>query len=187
MKRKKKTEPTELALVEDRDDFRTEFISRFSEQHALKGHEKYALLRALGLPMEKAATICNFSKTYGYELDAKYRNKPIYKQKLTQIVEIMPEIYQQTCKLRLIQISQIEGQALNRMIEQPELAIKNPQLLKHIKVSSGVLKDDVINSYRTINIGQIQAYISEKMSETPRPIRTVNVQSEALLTDEPEE
>jgi hypothetical protein len=68
----------------------------------------------------------------------------------------MPEAYRNVCKMRLAQISEIEGAVLQEYQDNPQKAIDKPQLLKQIKQGAGALSDDDKPAPTFVNIKYCQ-------------------------------
>ena len=121
---------------------------------AKKGNkrDKYYLFRILGIPPRIAARACNYNQDYGYKLDRKFREDLNLRTRIEQITGTIPEQYKSLCKLRLIDIAEIEGKALAEYKQDPKLAISKPQLIKQLKQVAGVLADDDIKPSPVVNI-----------------------------------
>jgi len=119
--------------------------------------QKFHLYRMFNLPTNVCARLCNYSVDYGYKLVAEYRNKPNHRQMVERIINDMPEAYRAVCKLRLVQVAEIEGHALQKYQAKPQLAIDKPQLLKAIKQAGGIDLNEVgLPGQPTINIKSIE-------------------------------
>ena len=103
---------------------------------------RFHLLRMFGVPIQSSAKIAGYSEQYGYNLVEKYKNQDKPRRTLERFVSTMPGDYKNLCKLRLPQIAQIEAKVLDEYALDPKLAIDKPQMLKHIKQSSGALDVD---------------------------------------------
>jgi hypothetical protein len=114
--------------------------------------DKYFLFRILGIPPRIAARVCNYNEDYGYKLNRKFREDQNLRTHIEQITGQMPEQYKALCRLRLVDVAEIEGKALSEYKDNPNKAIDKPQLLKQVKQGAGVLADDEINAPRMINI-----------------------------------
>lgn len=117
---------------------------------------KYFLYRILGLPPGLSATLCNYNRDYGYKLDRKYREDLNLRARIGRITNQIPEQYKALCKLRLVDIAEIEGKAMAEYKDNPKLAIDKPQLLKQVKQGAGVLSDDDKPAPNIINIKYLQ-------------------------------
>lgn len=157
---KKKTK--ELTIVDDKNS--NEISNEIEEAVTVvlsgkKGgnrRDKYFLFRILGIPPRIAARACNYNEDYGYKLNRKFREDQNLRTHIEQITGQMPEQYRALCRLRLVDVAEIEGKAMSEYKENPKLAIDKPQLLKQVKQGAGVLTDDEINPPQTINIEAIQ-------------------------------
>ena len=94
---------------------------------------KYFLYRICGLSPRASARLCNYNEDYGYKLDRKFREDQNLRSRIEQITGSIPEQYKSLCKLRLIDIAEIEGKALAEYKQDPKLAISKPQLIKQLK------------------------------------------------------
>jgi hypothetical protein len=127
--------------------------------HEKKGgrQEKYFLYRILGLPPRISASLCNFNQDYGYKLDRKFREDLNLRARISKITGSIPEQYENLCKLRLVDVAEIDGKALAEYRNDPKLAIQKPQLLKQIKQAAKVLADDDKPTTVFVNIEKMQA------------------------------
>jgi hypothetical protein len=123
---------------------------------AKKSVEKYYTLRMMGFKPQIAAAACNYNKDYGYKLDKSFRDNQNLQARMGKILNQVPEQYQNLCKLRLIQLAEAEGKAIEEYNKNPKLLIDKPQLAKHLKQSAGVLNDDEKPQASTINIKEMR-------------------------------
>ena len=117
---------------------------------------KYFLYRICGLSPRISARLCNYNEDYGYKLDRKFREDLNLRTRIEQITGVIPEQYKALCKLRLIEVADIEGKAMAEYKENPTLAINKPQLLKQVKQGAGVLSDDEGPAPTFINIERVR-------------------------------
>jgi hypothetical protein len=108
------------------------------------------------LPIRTCAILAGYNKDYGYKLVAEYRKSPKIRHTIEQIINDMPEQYKAICKLRLVEVADIEGKAMAEYQENPKLAIHKPQLLKQVKQGAGVLSDDERPAPNIVNIESVQ-------------------------------
>ena len=134
-----------------------EVVSNVIEQRKGSKKHKFHLYRMFNLPIRTCAILAGYNKDYGYKLVAEYRNTPEIRHTVEQIINDMPEAYRGVCKMRLVQISEIEGAALREYQDTPQKAIDKPQLLKQIKQGAGVLADDDKPATFFVNIEKMQA------------------------------
>ena len=118
--------------------------------------DKYYLFRILGIPPRIAARACNYNEDYGYKLDRKFREDINLRARIEQITGSIPEQYRSLCKLRLLDIAEIEGKALAEYKQDPKLAISKPQLIKQLKQGAGVLADDDVKPSPIVNIKELR-------------------------------
>jgi len=149
-----------------------EVVNTVAELKGAKNHEKFFLLRMMGVDTPTASKLCGYKVKYGYDLNYKFKNSPIYKQRIAEIVDSMPDVYKATCKLQLAGIAEVERKALEEYNRDAKLAIDKPQLLKHMKQTAGVIGDDFQQATVTIPIDQIQVLIQQGMgSKNTNPAR----------------
>ena len=149
--------------------------SVLSEKKVDDPRAKYFLFRILGLPPQIAAKACDYHPDYGYKLDKKFRNDQKLRSLVKRITGAIPEQYKALCKLRLVDIAEIEMKALAEYKENSLLAIEKPQLLKQIKQGAGVLLDEDARPVNLVNIVAIQQHMKE--------IHEQKVQSQATDID----
>jgi hypothetical protein len=118
--------------------------------------QKFHLYRMFNLPIRTCAILAGYNKDYGYKLVAEYRKSPKIRHTIEQIINDMPEAYRSVCKMRLVQIAEIEGKAMVEYKDDPKLAIHKPQLLKQVKQGAGVLGDDEQRPLPVIDIKSVQ-------------------------------
>jgi hypothetical protein len=117
---------------------------------------KYFLYRICGLSPRISARLCNYNEDYGYRLDRKFRDDLNLRTRIARITNQIPEQYKALCKLRLVDIAEIEGKALAEYKEDPKLAISKPTLIKQLKQGAGVLTEDEIKPAPLVNIKGIR-------------------------------
>jgi len=126
----------------------------------LKGASKkqrFHMYRMFNIPIITCAKLAGYKESYGYQLVREYRNDPIAREKVSRILSDMPEAYRSICKMRLASVAEIEGQALQKYHEDPQLAIDKPQLLKQVKQAGGIDLNEVgFLSQPMINIKSLE-------------------------------
>jgi hypothetical protein len=125
---------------------------------------KFFLYWILGFPSTVAAKFAGYAGSYAYKLLKKYRLDKDLRAQIESIVDMMPEKYRSLTKLRLVDIADIEGAALQQYKDNPELAIKKPQLLKHLKQTASVLEPDA-PVQKIINIETVQGLMVQLNQE----------------------
>jgi len=119
----------------------------------------YYLSRMLGIPRPQAVSISGYNQSYSYKLDRKLRDDTAIQAEIAEITKTIPDQYRNLCKLRLFNVSRIEGKALEKYNDNPELAIDKPGLLKQIKQGSGVLENDDAPKQTNIKIDKLQVLV----------------------------
>ena len=142
---------TKLTAIDEKDNHEIsnivdahveEVVTNVLQVKGGKNQDKYFLYRILGIPPRIAASLCNYNEDYGYKLDKKYRSDLNLRARIEQITGQIPEQYRSLCKLRLLDVAEIEGKALAEYKKYPQKAIDKPQLLKQVKQTAGVLVED---------------------------------------------
>jgi hypothetical protein len=104
---------------------------------------RFMLYILLGLPIKVAGRICGVPDTTAYKWHERMKKLPKWRHTLDEFLNLMPARYRQLCKLRLFDIVEIEQGAVEEYKQNPRLAIERPQLLKHLKQSSGAVGEDL--------------------------------------------
>lgn len=118
--------------------------------------DQFYLYHFFGLPIKTCAELAGYSEAYGYKLIQKFKKNPIKRQGIEKILNLIPEQYRMVCKARLVDLADIEGQALNEYRKDPRLYIKSPQVGKQIKQGAGILSNDDTPPVQVINIRKLQ-------------------------------
>ena len=128
--------------------------------------EKFFLYWILGLPTNTCGKLAGYTESYSYKLVSQYNKQPKLRHTIDKFLNVMPERYQSICKLRLAEIAEIEGAAIQEYRKDPKLLIDKPQLAKSIKQSAGVLGEEHPQA-QTINVGSINVLMQNmhKMAE----------------------
>ena len=126
---------------------------------------KYFLYRICGLPPRISAKLCNYNEDYGYKLDRRFREDQNLRARIEQITGCMPEQYKTLCKLRLVEVADIEGKAMAEYKDNPKLAINKPQLLKQVKQGAGVLAEDEKPTPTYVNIKAVRNLLLQAHSK----------------------
>jgi hypothetical protein len=137
-------------------DMAEEVVTNVLRSHKDDRQAKFFLYRICGLPPRISARLCNYNEDYGYKLDRKFREDQNLRSRIEQITGSIPEQYKALCKLRLVEVADIEGKAMVEYKNNPKLAIDKPQLLKQVKQGAGVLSDDERPAPTCINIEAVQ-------------------------------
>ncbi|MBC8466726.1 MAG: hypothetical protein H8D55_02695 [Deltaproteobacteria bacterium] len=142
----------------DHENIVNEVVSNIIGDNKKDKRTKFFMYWFLGVNQKTAAKLAGYQPNYGYALTQKYRHSSKLRATLDKITSKMPERYRTLCRLRLAEISDIEGAALAKFKDDPELAIRKPQLLKQLKQSAGVLEADFAPS-QNINIEEARFFM----------------------------
>jgi len=170
-KPKKKTPGKKSKIIDDNKDLipvdtAEEIVANVLQTKGEDDRQsKYFLYRMLGLSPKIAARLCNYNEDYGYKLDRKFREDLNLRARIEQITGVIPEQYRALCKLRLLEVAEIEGKAMTEYKSNPKLAIDKPQLLKQVKQVAGLLPDDDVPKPSTINIKAVQNLMLQIQNE----------------------
>jgi hypothetical protein len=132
-----------------------EVVEATAAKRDLSQRDKFLLFWMLGHPAAAAGRMAGYSDSYALKLSQELKKQPKLAQRLEEITSVMPDRYRALCKFRLTDVAEVEGAALQKMKEDPLLAIKNPALLKQAKQAAGVLVPEgspVVN----VNLGFLQ-------------------------------
>ena len=145
--------------------------------------DKFLLYWLLGYPVRVAGLTAGYKESYAKFGLYEVLKLPIVKERLLKITSAMPEKYRALCRMRLGDVAEIEGKALKEMKDNPEKALKHPQLLKQVKQSAGVLADDGVIQPIQINIKEIQLFNQARLDERIKQIQgpagdVIDVQAE---------
>jgi hypothetical protein len=157
----KRASGKEVALLpanqSDQESLPRELAARLIDSREGNSINAFFTYYFFGLPPKECARLAGYTPSYGYKLVYKYRHIPKFRHTVDQFLNTMPDRYQSICKARLIEVSDIEGAALNEYRHNPKLAIDKPQLLKHIKQGAGALEcDEGQGKALTVNIKELQ-------------------------------
>ncbi len=124
----------------DQDDLREITDNLVSYKRGGK-RQKFFVYWFLGCSIKAAADLSNTSVSYAYNMVQKYRKLPKWRQSVDEFFGDLPARYQNLCKARLIEISDIEAGALAAYRDDKTLAIEKPKLLADIKRAAGALSE----------------------------------------------
>ena len=119
-----------------------EVIAELVSDSKDKKLDKFLLLWLLGFSGKAAALSAGYSPSYAASGILKQLKTPKLRERIEEITSIMPEKYKSLCRLRLIDVAEVEQGILQEMKNNPSKAMKNPQILRQIKQSSGALADE---------------------------------------------
>jgi len=168
-KTKENKDITDIVPQSEIDEIFTELTSQDPKSKLYK----FCLYYLFGFPMEVCAKKAGYSKTYGYKIVEKYKKQPKLRQSVDQILNMFPDRYRAVCKMRLPQIAEIEGKALQEYEDNPKLAIDKPQLLKQVKQGGGVDLSEAVQPPKppTINIQELKVFWDNALPhQDPKPI-----------------
>ena len=160
-KTNKVTTITDVIPEKELDDIFTEL----TKQKKNSKQSIFYLYWLFGFPVKTCADKANYAESYGYKLVEKYKKVPKLRRSVDEILNMFPERYRSVCKLRLPQIAEIEGKALDEYENKPKLAINKPALLKQVKQGAGVLTEEDRPVGTTININEVQKLMFQVIQE----------------------
>jgi hypothetical protein len=154
-KPKKKAESSNQITELVTTDLISEVIDAVTAKRGYAKRDKFLMAWILGLPATTAGKIAGYSNSYASKLSEQVRKNPKLAERLEEITSVMPDRYRALCKFRLTDVAEVEGAALQKMKEDPLLAIKNPALLKQAKQAAGVLTEPTGPTVN-LNLGFLQ-------------------------------
>ena len=96
-----------------------------------------------GYDVPTSGKLAGYSPSYAdCKLTRKVKNSAKLREKLGEILSLLPDQYRQWCRARLLDVVQIDRGVLEKLKAEPELAIKHPRALRQIKESAGVLEEE---------------------------------------------
>jgi hypothetical protein len=128
------------------------------DEKDLEKHEKQVRLFLgwfNGLSVTKSAKIAGYSVAHASRLLQKYQKDREFRGEINSYFDALPDRFKNFEKLKLHQVGRIQQKALDRMEENPELAIKHRGILKDIMKVTGVLEEEA-PFVPQVNIGKIQ-------------------------------
>ena len=138
------------------EDLAMEVVENVVGEKKADKETKFFLYHFLGLPAPLSAKLAGYAPSTGYGLVYRFKKNPMLREKLAQIVNVVPDQYRQLCKLRLAKISEIEAKILDEMYKNPQEAMRHPKVLRELKLAAGAL--DETPERPTIQIQQLQVY-----------------------------
>jgi len=161
-KKVKKTEKSEksnqnkdiMGLVDPNDV--DEVIGQVASTSKDRMRDKFILYWLLGYSVRSAGIAAGYkaSTVHSGKL-YKWLKSSIVKERLEKISGVIPEKYRALCRLRLTDVGEIEASVLKLMKDDPEKALRHPQMLKQVKQAAGVLVEEVIPA-QTVNIESLK-------------------------------
>ena len=148
----------------DKPELAQEIIEGVIGQKKASRSVKYHLYRLFGLDTEGASRLAGLAIKSGYDLNHRLKNNDHEYQKLQTFLGGFPDRYRDLCRARLLQLSEIEGKALEEYRKDPRLLIDKPQLAKQVKQGAGVLLgEDIRQVIPLINIEEMRVLIQTKL------------------------
>jgi hypothetical protein len=158
-KNNKNSEITDIVPENELDNLFTELTKDKKDSK----QSTFYLYWLFGFPIKTCADKAGYAESYGYKLVEKYKKLPKLRHKVDGILNMFPERYKSFCRLRLPQIAEIEGKALQKYEDKPQLAIDKPQLLRQVKQAAGVDMNEVapMKNVVTINYAELRLIHSD--------------------------
>ena len=135
-------------LKPDLDDI----FTRLVKDDPKSKQKKFYLYYLFGFPIKTCADLSGYSESYSYKLVEKYKDRPSTRTQVDRILNAFPEHYRAICRLRLPQIAEIDGKALDEYGKDPRLAVDKPQLLKQLKQCAGIDMNEVAPTKNVVTI-----------------------------------
>ncbi len=148
---------------------------------------RFLLYYLVGYDVPTAGRMAGYAETTCHtNLYSKIRNSRQLREKVGEILSLLPEKYREWCKSRLLDVVEIDRKVLDRYLDDPELAIKHPRALRQIKEAAGVLDQERGSQQPPIRIGQIQIMVAGRARELeqgaepriPLPARIIDIPKE---------
>jgi hypothetical protein len=101
--------------------------------------QKFLCYWIFGLNAKSAAIKAGYAKSYAESGVQKRLKDPKVKAEMEAILANAPERYRAICRLRLVDIAQVEGALLEKLKDKPEKLLRNPAVVRQIKEAAGAL------------------------------------------------
>jgi len=151
-KPEKSNDITDIVNPDDIDEVMAGVLTTSND----KRRDKFILYWLLCYNMKTAALSAGYRQSYAESgIQKTMRDSPILRERIEKITSVMPEKYKTLCRMRLPDVAEVEGGVIKLMKDDPEMAMKHPQVLKQMKQAAGVLVDETIPA-PTINIKTLQ-------------------------------
>ena len=126
--------------------------------------------KILKYPVKKATEDVGISVVYGHKINRMWDTDAKFRSRIMKKLDAYPDDYKDACKVLLPTILKTEIKGLKAMNDNPELAVKHPQLLKQMKQAAGIdLNETPAPAGQVINIDTMtvmQQMISGDLKET---------------------
>jgi len=115
--------------------------------------------------VKQAVEDVGISIAYGHKINRMWRGDAKFRSRIMKKLDSYPDDYRDACRSLLPVILKTEVEGLRAMQDNPELAVKHPQLLKQMKMGAGInLSDDPPTVIANVNIGLIQQHIMQSLA-----------------------
>jgi ASC-1-like (ASCH) protein len=122
--------------------------------------------KVLKYSVKQAAEGVGISNSYGHKINKLWAEDPKFRSRIMRKLDKYPDDYKDACKVMLPTVLKTEAKGLQAMQDNPELAVKHPQLLKQIKQGAGIKFDEELHPVtQNINIEAIQTMIFNSLQE----------------------
>jgi hypothetical protein len=149
------------------DDEKAEVVANIVGEKTFKKEASFFLYWIFGVDPKRSALLSGYKESYAYKLITKYRKDRQLRELTEQVLDSFPDKYRLMCKARLLELSRIEGQAIEEYRKDPKLLIDKPQLAKQVKQAAGVLLgEDIRQVIPLINIEEMRVLIKSKIDGT---------------------
>jgi len=146
------------------EDEKIEVAGNIIGAKTLTKEASFFLYWIFGVDPKKSALLSGYKGSYAYKLITKYRKDRNLRELTEQVFDSFPDKYRLMCKARLLELSKIEGAAIEEYRKDPKLLIDKPQLAKQVKQAAGVLLgDDIRQVIPLINIEEMRVLIQSKL------------------------
>ena len=126
--------------------------------------------KILKYPVRQSTEDVGISVAYGHKINRMWDTDPKFRSRIMKKLDAYPDDYKDACKVLLPTILKTEIKGLEAMNDNPELAVKHPQLLKQMKMGAGIdLNETPAPVSQVINIETMtvmQRMISGDLRET---------------------
>jgi hypothetical protein len=144
-----------------------ESMTRVCSAHDIPKMYQAAMLEQSGYRRQEIAFILDTSARYVSNSVAEIRRNAKKRQRLAEYIAEMPKLFRGTRQIVLPLVAAVQDKGLQYLLQNPNEAVRYPQILKQVAAHAGIHEDIGVTKY--INIGvaiQIQNHISEQQKRT---------------------
>jgi len=130
---------------------------------------KFLAYHLFGATAFRAALNAGYPRSFAKSGVYKWLEKPETRAQIEGILGNLPQRYRDICRLRLVDVAEVEGALLEKLKSEPEKLLRNPAIVRQIKETAGAIPREQGPQVQNIDIQSLQVLVAKAIPDLVQP------------------